>query len=215
MASGVDRVDGEQTATDAPPQTCDSVRTEMPHTHFSQAIQDMLTNQIMCDVTLKGMDNACEGIPCHRNIVSAHSSYFRTMFSIGMRECHEDEVCLKNIPFSILKTLIEYLYSFPIVIDASNVHDILAAAIFWDVLTLAETCFEFLEHQLDKKNCLRVFCSLHCESYKPSFVARAKELLLQNFIEIFSDGEFLELDKDKAILSGFVVETDNRGYHCR
>ncbi|XP_055330733.1 kelch-like protein 2 isoform X2 [Paramacrobiotus metropolitanus] len=184
---------------DGRPQRGSSVRTAMLSTQFNKTIQDMRSNQILCDVVLKGMDDAGEGIPCHRSILSAHSSYFRAMFSIGLKECVEDEVRLQNIPISILNTLIDYFYSFELVIDNRNVHEILAAAIFLDVHTLPDTCFEFIEQHLDQANCVKVFRSLHCQTFRPNLCVHAEDLFLQHFVEISHSAEFLDLDKDKVM----------------
>ncbi|XP_055354127.1 influenza virus NS1A-binding protein-like [Paramacrobiotus metropolitanus] len=182
-----------------------AVRTSMDANHFLTTIKNLRASDVLCDVIVTGNDST-EGIPCHRIVLSAHSSFFRNMFTAGLKECHEKEVILQELSSAALKNVVDYFYSAEITVDDNNVSSLLAAALFLDIAPLADTCWDFLERHFSETTCLSIFSSLHCESHRPALTKRAKEIILRHFAEIFQRPGFLQLNKDKVIE---LVSSDN------
>ncbi|XP_055354091.1 actin-binding protein IPP-like [Paramacrobiotus metropolitanus] len=176
-----------------------SVRTGMGSEHFAGVINSLRTGGVLCDVILKGQEESSAAIPCHRFILSAHSTFFRTMFTIGLRECHEEVVPLPEVSAPILQSIIDYIYATDISIDEDNALSLLAAAHFLDIAPLVSTCWDFLERTLDDKNCLERYCFPLCEIYKPDLMKQAKAMVLRHFMEASSNPDFLELSTDKLV----------------
>jgi bisphosphoglycerate-dependent phosphoglycerate mutase len=68
--------------------------------------------QHLCDVILTTPDDEKESkseIKAHRAILSK-STFFKSMFTSGMQEANEKEIKMRNMRFSVLEILIEYIY---------------------------------------------------------------------------------------------------------
>ncbi|XP_055344436.1 kelch-like protein diablo isoform X2 [Paramacrobiotus metropolitanus] len=132
------------------------------------------------------------GIPCHRNIFSVCSKYFRAVFTSGLQE---STIRLNNISTSTLK---DYAYTLEIKIDVNNVRSILAAALFLEIPAVASLCWDVVEEQMDVTICLMVhrFVDRHT---KARLAARAKAMVLRNFLRISRSADFLLVDVDKLV----------------
>ncbi|XP_055344452.1 kelch-like protein diablo [Paramacrobiotus metropolitanus] len=160
-------------------------------------LRDMQATGTLCDVTLKGAEDSSAGIPCHRNILSAHSSYFRTMFTTDLKERSESSIRLKNISTSTLKDLVDYAYTMEIKIDAHNVEPLLTAALFLDLVAVVDLCWTFVEKHMDVGNCLMVHC-LADRHHNTRLAAKAKAMVLRNFALISQLADFLLIDGEKV-----------------
>ncbi|XP_055344039.1 kelch-like protein 5 [Paramacrobiotus metropolitanus] len=181
-----------------PVKRVSALRLRMDAAVFAQEIQDMRTSTVLCDVVLKGSERWAEGIRCHRLVLCAHSVYFRAMFTVGLRECHQEEVQLQNIPSDILKSLINYCYSSEISTDEDNVELMLTTALFLVIPPIAERCWQFLERRLDETNCLKLYNLPQCEMHQPKLAENVKAMMLRHFQTICHSPAFLELNKDKV-----------------
>ncbi|XP_055330580.1 kelch-like protein 12 isoform X2 [Paramacrobiotus metropolitanus] len=195
-----------------------SAPAETDYAHFGNTINSLRAAGTLCDVVVKGMEVSARGIPCHRIILCAHSSYFRAMFTIGLKECHEETVQLRNISSKILQMAIDYIYSSPIIIDDANIQELLAAAVFLDIHSLANRCWECLAHRLDETNCLFVYCLPHAQTNRPYLMERAKGLVFRHFNDISHSQAFLELSLEKIIeiisSDDLCVEQENEVLHA-
>ncbi|XP_055350104.1 kelch-like protein 20 [Paramacrobiotus metropolitanus] len=165
---------------------------------FLEGLQDLKSSGVLCDVILKGADDASNGIPCHRAILSAHSSYFRSMFSAEWKESFQKEIPLQNISFNTLNTLVTYAYTLQICLDDDSVESVLVAALFFDFSPVAKLCWDFLESRLNASSCLQVYCLAHTHN-NPHLANKAKALACQHFIIIAQSGEFLQLDGQQMV----------------
>ena len=65
-------------------------------------------------------------LPCHKLILSLHSSYFETLFkSSGFIESHQSRIVLNHIQPHILQSLISFIYTGSIAVLPETAVDIL------------------------------------------------------------------------------------------
>ncbi|XP_055344386.1 kelch-like protein 2 [Paramacrobiotus metropolitanus] len=161
---------------------------------FFRELQDTKAKGALCDVMVKGAEDSSAGIPCHRNVLSAHSPYFRTMFTKGLKESSESFVQLKNISTSTLNELINYAYTLEIRIDADNVQPILTAALFLDIGPVADLCWDFMETELAMALMIQCLADRHNNL---TLAAKAKTMVIRSFHQISKCPDFLLIDADK------------------
>ncbi|XP_055344419.1 kelch-like protein diablo [Paramacrobiotus metropolitanus] len=165
---------------------------------FLDGLQDLKSSGVLCDVILKGAEDSAAGIPCHRVVLSAHSSYFRSMFSTDWKESSQAEIPLQNISFAtLLNKLVTYAYTLQICLDDDTVESVLVAALFLDFSPVAKLCWDFLESRLDASSCLLVY-SLAQTHNNPYLANKAEVLVCQHFVKIAHGVDFLQLDAEKV-----------------
>ena len=60
------------------------------------------------DVTFVIGDTRIKG---HKCILASRSSFFKNMFTVGMRECEESVISVQDITLQTFKKLLEFIYS--------------------------------------------------------------------------------------------------------
>ncbi|XP_048857678.1 kelch-like protein 10 isoform X4 [Brienomyrus brachyistius] len=144
----------------------------------------------LCDVVL-----TADGVQfnAHRVILCGCSSYFQALFASDWSDSGKREYQLPGISPETLRQVIEYAYTYSVVITADNVENLLAAADYLSVLGIVQRCCDFLHEHLCLDNCVGlvkigdVYClnELHQSAFK---------FLLKNFKEVaITSNEFLEL----------------------
>ncbi|XP_055344385.1 kelch-like protein 5 [Paramacrobiotus metropolitanus] len=158
----------------------------------------MQTTRTLCDIVLTGAEDSSFGIPCHRVVLSAHSSYFRAMFTTDMKESSEPNVQFKNISTSTLYELISYAYTLEFEPSADNVQLVLTAALFLDILPVAKKCWDFVAERMNISNCLMVHC-LADQLNNPPLARKSKAMVLRNFSQISESADFLLITAEKMV----------------
>ncbi|XP_055329861.1 kelch-like protein 5 [Paramacrobiotus metropolitanus] len=140
---------------------------------YLRELRDMQATGTLCDVVVKGAEDSSAGIPCHRNILSVCSKYFRAV-------------------------LVNYAYTLEIKIDVNNARSILTAALFLEIPAVVTLCWDVVEEHMDITSCLMVhrFVDRHT---KAQLAARAKAMVLCSFLRISRSAEFLLVDADKLV----------------
>ncbi|XP_048852662.1 kelch-like protein 10, partial [Brienomyrus brachyistius] len=104
---------------------------------------------------------------------------------------------LPGISPETLRQVIEYAYTYSVVITAENVENLLAAADYLSVLGIVQRCCDFLHEQLCLNNCIGLLkiADVYCvnELHQSAF-----NLILKNFKEVaISSNEFPELSLEQ------------------
>ncbi|EFO86250.1 CRE-KEL-1 protein [Caenorhabditis remanei] len=176
---------------------------------FYQNLNAMRCQQELCDVILEAYQiqgtssedgiidesNGPQHIHAHRVILSASSSYFRAMFTGGLRESQQRIVPIKEVDVEVLSQLIDYMYTGRMRIDEQNVQTILTTASLLQLTCVRDACARFMLELLDMTNCVGMaeFARAHaCHQ-----LAHAAQLYTrQHFVEIIDNEELLNLDKE-------------------
>ena len=110
--------------------------TKMKNTFYS-----MLLNESLVDVIL-----SCDSsnISAHRLILSANSSYFKTLFdSLQSNRCQIPIIVLKDIPMSDLNIILEFMYRGEVSVDERQLPSVLKSAEVLEVFGLTEVSMAF------------------------------------------------------------------------
>ncbi|XP_058502795.1 kelch-like protein 38 [Solea solea] len=146
--------------------------------------ENILTDVLLCS------ENA--EIPCHRNVLVSSSPYFRAMFCHNFRERQLTKVDLKDISSTILRNIIDYIYTGLISISIDIVLPLMQAASMFQYGRLFEACSHFLQDQMSPDNCLsmiRLSEIMNCSSLQN----KAKEMAMQSFSDVSVSEDLCEL----------------------
>lgn len=164
-----------------------------PENHACETFSSLMEMKKMnklCDVVIKVGSLT---LNAHRVILVANSPYFDAMFSGDNIESQKGVVHFKESDGDAIRTIIEFCYNLHLVIDPSNVQQLLTTANLFQMKGVVDACCTFLASQLHPSNCLgiRRFSNLHtCASlYK-----KCNMFMQQRFPEIVLHEEFLELE---------------------
>ncbi|XP_068602505.1 kelch-like protein 23 [Brachionichthys hirsutus] len=133
---------------------------------------------------------------CHKALLSAHSPYFKVMFTAPMKERSSSVIKLSGVDCGALRALLGFVYSARICISESNVQSLLEAADLLQFVSVKQSCENVLIRLLDVDNCLgmHAFARLHlC----PRLEREARRLMMSRFTDLLQQEEFLELDQEK------------------
>lgn len=116
---------------EAPQQYC--LRWKYHHSNLQAMFSQLLERECFCDVTL-----ACEGktLKAHKVMLSACSTYFDSIFS--QYEESNPIVILKDVKFSDIKALVQFMYKGEINVDNSELTSLLKTAEELRIKGLAE-----------------------------------------------------------------------------
>lgn len=174
------------------------------------ALRQFYLSGLFTDVTLQCGESA-QVFHCHRALLSAHSSYFKVMFTADMKERSNSVIKLSGVDPGVLGALVDYVYTAQVRLTEGTVQSLLEAADLLQFVSLKRACEEFLIRLLDVDNCLgmHAFAHLHlCCSLE----REARRLMLNRFTDLLQQEEFLELDCEqmKSLLStSFTVQRND------
>jgi hypothetical protein len=78
------------------------------HNVLLEELKTLLDDRLLIDVYL------CVGtseIPCHRNVLSAASPYFRAMFTSDMSESKQSKITLHDVDAASVSALVNFAYT--------------------------------------------------------------------------------------------------------
>ncbi|XP_078621936.1 kelch-like protein 26 [Branchiostoma floridae x Branchiostoma japonicum] len=161
-------------------------------------LNTLRTDALLCDITLI-VDG--KEIPAHKNILASCSDYFRAMFTRGMRECNQDTVEIKGVPYSGLENVVQYMYTSQITLNSETVQDVLTTANHLQISAVVQFCHEYLISIVDVDNCVDIgkiaqtFSLLDLRSVVDRFMLRRFSVLADQ-----DDFQRLSIDELSALL---------------
>ncbi|XP_051267356.1 kelch-like protein 40b [Dicentrarchus labrax] len=177
-------------------------------TLLQDGLYELLENDKLVDCVLKIKDKE---FPCHRLVLCACSSYFRSIFLSDLDESKKREIVLEDVEPGVMGLILKYLYTSKINVTEQNVQDIFAVANIYQIPSIFTVCVSFLQKRLSLSNCLAIFrlgLMLDC----PRLAVSARNYACERFQLISRDEDFLQLLPSElaAILSNdkLNVETE-------
>uniref|UniRef100_A0A8C7YTG1 Kelch-like family member 40b n=1 Tax=Oryzias sinensis TaxID=183150 RepID=A0A8C7YTG1_9TELE len=158
-------------------------------TLLQDGLFDLLENDKLVDCVLKIKDKE---FPCHRLVLCACSSYFRSIFLSDLEESKKREIVLEDVEPGVMGLILKYLYTSKINVTEQNVQDIFAVANIYQIPSIFTVCVSFLQKRLSLSNCLAVFrlgLMLDC----PRLAVSARNYACERFQLISRDEDFLQL----------------------
>lgn len=158
-------------------------------TLLQDGLYDLLENDKLVDCVLKIKDKE---FPCHRLVLCACSSYFRSIFLSDLDESKKREIILEDVEPGVMGLILKYLYTSKINVTEQNVQDIFAVANVYQIPSIFTVCVSFLQKRLSLSNCLAIFrlgLMLDC----PRLAVSARNYACERFQLISRDEDFLQL----------------------
>lgn len=147
-----------------------------------------------CDVVLHVQGQKFQA---HRNVLVACSPYFDSVLKTHKVIKEQLTVTCQNL--DAFQLLLNYMYTGAVVIDKTNVSELLRLANHFLVVKLKSYCAEYLERYLDLSNCLSV--KDMAEKYNlPGLQKNAAVFIQNHIVEVFDQSEILEIASGKLEL---------------
>ncbi|XP_018371146.1 PREDICTED: kelch-like protein 10 isoform X4 [Trachymyrmex cornetzi] len=102
-------------------------------TQAMQSLYDFRQNNLLCDAILRLEDGGV--FPIHRAILSACSTYFRTLFTTTLHSREKTDVLLPGVTSPIMNLLLEYAYLRSIDVSRENVCELLTTADYLSIVS--------------------------------------------------------------------------------
>ncbi|XP_072027321.1 uncharacterized protein [Amphiura filiformis] len=158
-------------------------------------LKKLQSENIFCDVTLK--INGSEEFHANKNILSAGSGFFKSMFTSGFSKSNTVEIFIEG-GSEVFSILLEFIYTGAINgLTTDNVAAILSMACYLQLAALAlQLCRSFIIHTLLKKTTLPLKTA--CEiSQRPEvelgdFVQLIRKYIGIRFCKLAKEPDFLE-----------------------
>ncbi|OWF55117.1 kelch-like protein 2 [Mizuhopecten yessoensis] len=197
-------------------------------THLNLTIEKQISEKTFLDGVLKGFkflredDSMCDvtlvvqgmKFKCHKVILATFSDYFRTLFTIEMKEARQEEIQLASFRSETIRKMIMYIYRGYDEFTASNARELLEAAIFFRVDSLRYMCETALSSVLDVQNVIAIWRTAKrfpecnalrqtCEEYLLLYFDRLKEddircLDKEELVFLISNPNLLVSSEDKV-----------------
>ncbi|XP_068588383.1 kelch-like protein 40b [Cebidichthys violaceus] len=158
-------------------------------TLLQDGLFELLETDKLVDCVLKIKDKE---FPCHRLVLCACSSYFRSIFLSDLEESKKKEIVLEDVEPGVMGLILKYLYTSKINVTEQNVQDIFAVANVYQIPSIFTVCVSFLQKRLSLSNCLAIFrlgLMLDC----PRLAVSARNYACERFQLISRDEEFFQL----------------------
>ncbi|XP_022105276.1 kelch-like protein 24 [Acanthaster planci] len=152
------------------------------------ALQELRLDRQFADVILHVED---KDFYCHRNVLTASSAYFRSMFLNNMKESRESRVVIKGVTSTSMELVLDYVYTSRVTITTGNVQGLLSAADLLQVVPVQRACELFLWSHIHTTNCLGVYLLAEQHSCK-ELSHKAWSYALENFPRVCCHGEILK-----------------------
>ena len=163
------------------------------HESLFGVLSELRSDGKFCDAVIKV---AGLSYPIHRNVMSACSPYFKTLFTSSAFNTCKKEMLLPGVPAVAVGMMIDFAYSRTVRITPENIELIFHVADQYHVTGLLKLCCGYLIRNLTQDNSLGVlrFAKKHqCHGLEKS----APRFTLKHFSQICTQSnEFVQLPID-------------------
>ncbi|XP_010737777.3 kelch-like protein 33 [Larimichthys crocea] len=154
-----------------------------------QSIKQLWVDKVGCDVILEALGGS---LHVHRAILAAGSDYFRSMFTLGMKESHQSCVDLPFLLASELEVLIGCTYSGALSLSWGCVFEITSTALQLQYQPALSLCLNFLQQEINPHSCLDVVS--FAEAYEMvQLLEAAEDFVLRQFQKVACTSKFKDL----------------------
>ncbi|XP_040183003.1 kelch repeat and BTB domain-containing protein 8-like isoform X2 [Rana temporaria] len=125
-------------------------------------LKEMYFSEILCDVAIQTAERS---FPCHRVVLASVSPYFRALFTCPMKEATLREVCLSDVPSSVLQTILRYIYTGEVHLTLDNVEELFIMSGRLQLMAIQDLCSRYLAKRIDNENCLWIYRLAHSHNH--------------------------------------------------
>lgn len=144
---------------------------------------------ILCDIVLVIRDRE---FPAHKSVLAASSEYFMALFATTMMEKNCSSIQLDLCP-GIIQDVLHYMYTGVVILNESNVKDLIVAADYLLVSDLKQRSVKYLCSIISKINCVSIYkfaVYCNCSQLKQD----ATKVIRNHFALVSRTDEFLNVD---------------------
>ena len=116
-------------------------------TNLTNVFDELLNSEAFVDVTLT--TDGGQSVKCHKVVLSACSPYFQKLFMDN--PCQHPIVILRDVDFSDLKAVVDYMYRGEVNVTKAQLGSILKAADYLKVRGLDEVMSQEVDPQLEQQ----------------------------------------------------------------
>ncbi|PRD24459.1 UNVERIFIED_CONTAM: Tdpoz1 [Trichonephila clavipes] len=153
---------------------------------LKENLESLYSENLLCDTKLETKTGS---FPAHKNILSARSPVFKTMFANDMREKNEGCVEIEDLDDDIVQRLLLYIYTVKLQdLQWDSACNLYAAADKYEILSLKTECSFFLKDNLTQDNAcdLLILAGMHQDE---DFKSTIQDYIL-NHRDIFKTNEW-------------------------
>ncbi|XP_069073040.1 kelch-like ECH-associated protein 1A [Pleurodeles waltl] len=164
-----------------------------------ERMDELRKNSELCDARLRV--NHCgheETFQVHKLVLASCSPYFKAMFTNNFRECHAEEITIKDVSPRVMQKLIEFAYTSRITVGEKCVLHVLLAATRYQMDDVTKACCDFLVKHLDASNVIGILKFAEQIGCMDLF-KKGKEYVNMHFSEVIKEEEFLNLTNCELI----------------
>lgn len=130
--------------------------------------------------------------PCHRVILAAGSSYFKSMFSSGMEESWKNPIELRQIDGDVFELVLHFIYTGHVRIASHVLEELFTQAYMFQINPLVDLCVEFFKENMNETNCLAAYTLADTHAHRQLF-EYSKEFSCTHFKSVAQDEDFGKL----------------------
>ncbi|XP_072005521.1 kelch repeat and BTB domain-containing protein 8-like [Engystomops pustulosus] len=153
-------------------------------------LRELYVHEILCDATIV---TAGKRFPCHRVVLSSVSPYFRALFTCPMKESQSCEVSLLDIPSSVVKVILVFIYTGEAFLSMENIEELFTVSCRLQIRPLQDLCNRFLSKNMHHENCLRIY-RLARSHNDQSLLDTAMNCISQHIASLSEKEDFLHLE---------------------
>ncbi|XP_033751809.1 kelch-like protein 5 [Pecten maximus] len=177
--------------------------SQIHHSALRNGLSTFLHEGQFCDVTLVTKH---QRFPCHRIILSTFSSFFKSMFTIGMKESEQEEIKLDVFEDNLIRKMLHFVYNGKVT-SVSDTFDLLPLAVYFQIESLQAICEETLSKAVSLDNVCNLWkTSVEDFPQLTKLQNTCQRYVLQNFCKFTKTSDFLELKSQDLI---FLISHQN------
>ncbi|XP_073459865.1 kelch repeat and BTB domain-containing protein 8-like [Aquarana catesbeiana] len=126
-------------------------------------LKEMYFSEILCDVAIQ---TAEKRLLCHRVVLASVSPYFRALLTCPMKKAVLGEVCLSDVPSSVLQTVLHYIYTGEVHLTLDNVEELFILSGRLQITAMQDLCSRYLAKRIDNGNCFWIYRLAHSHNHR-------------------------------------------------
>ncbi|XP_016659594.1 kelch-like protein 2 isoform X5 [Acyrthosiphon pisum] len=180
------------------PSQCEPAKYEYKKSSYADiydVLQSLRRDEVLCDIKLE-TDNGGV-IFGHKVVLASASPYFHAMFT-NFSEKNQDLVTIRQLDYSALQLLIDFIYSGKISITETNVQILLPASNLLQLQEVKNACCDFLQAQLCPTNVIGIndLADLHSCT---TLLTSSEFYIQQHYLDVVEEEEFLSLSSEQMV----------------
>ncbi|KAM5132591.1 kelch repeat and BTB domain-containing protein 8-like isoform 1-T1 [Mantella aurantiaca] len=158
-------------------------------------LQEMYFSETLCNVTILAADKS---FLCHRIVLASVSPYFKALFTSPMKESVVGEVDLLDIPSSVMRTILHYIYMGEAPLTFDNAEEVFIVSSRLQVTAMINLCSSCLSQRINNENCLWIYRLAHSHNHRILMDAVIRHIS-KNLSSLSGKEDFFHLEMEELV----------------